>query len=68
MATEGGVCFEMKDPIIQVKQGEKIVFECTLWQLIHLHVYLKGIRLVTGEDVKLLLNFEDVEPPEDMEL
>lgn len=62
------MCFEMKDPIIQVKNGEQIIFEFTLWQLIDLHIYLGDIRLAAVEDVKLLLNFEDVEPPEDMEL
>ena len=62
------VVVPMKDPIIQVKQGERIALECTLWQLIYLHIFRGDIKLKEKEDVKLLLNFEEVEPPEDTEL
>ena len=58
----------MKDPIIQLKRDEKIIFECTLRQLVFQYAFVNGRKLAAGDKEKLLLNFEEVEPPEDTEL
>ena len=53
----------MKDPTIQIKKGEKILFRCSLWTLINIHIYEREVRAMTADGIKLLLNGEEVETP-----
>lgn len=58
----------MKNPIVQIKDGEKIVMECTLRTLINQKIYEGNIHIAAKTPLKLFLNSEEVEPGEDMEL
>ena len=58
----------MKDPIVQLRSGQKILWEGTLTELARLCPALDRATINATEEPKLYLNFEEVEPMEDMEL
>lgn len=55
----------MKDPIIQLREGEKVPFEMPLWQIIRELNHLKLLETKLKKTTKVFLNSEEVEPPED---
>ena len=58
----------MKDPIVQLRSGQKILWEGTLTGLAGLCPVLNRATMNAAEETKLYLNFEEVEPMEDIEL
>ena len=58
----------MKDPIIQLREGEEVSFEIPLWQIIRELNTLKLLKFELKKTTKLFLNSEEIEPPEDTKL
>ena len=51
----------MKNPIIQLREGEKVMFEISLWQIINELSLLNLLKFELKETTKLYLNNKEIE-------